>query len=292
MNLRKLLLGKSGKRLPIDEPPLRTPAQGVWEQFDDALANLSFCIAVPVILLVFLVFDWIRTSLGKPFIWWTMYALVSLAIWLLFSVIPLFLARRYRGRLRDLNMGAMAETIVGQTLESAREDLVYVFHDIVVNKGKRTWNIDHVAIGPSGIFVVETKGRSKPEKGNVEIRYDRKQLVFSDGGCDDAPLRQCEANAGYVRDLLTGLLAEKRNAVCRFDGRRPLPIVPVLVYPGWFIDLSSVRKAPIQITNHKLIRGVVALNGKKPALSKEEANELGQLLLNYFRNERKRLVEL
>ena len=34
-----------------------------------------------------------------------------------------------------------------------------VFHDV---PGDKAFNVDHVVIGPQGVFAVETKGRGKP----------------------------------------------------------------------------------------------------------------------------------
>ena len=35
------------------------------------------------------------------------------------------------------------------------------FHDVPAKREKREWNVDHVAVGPGSVFVLETKARAK-----------------------------------------------------------------------------------------------------------------------------------
>ena len=55
-----------------------------------------------------------------------------------------------------------------------------VYHDIPGNN----FNIDHVVVGPNGVFAVETEGRSKPNRGrgqsDATVVYDGRSLTFPD----------------------------------------------------------------------------------------------------------------
>jgi hypothetical protein len=51
--------------------------------------------------------------------------------------------------------GAEGEEVVGRILEGLRERGWYVIHDVSFGRG----NIDHIVIGPGGIFTIETKSR-------------------------------------------------------------------------------------------------------------------------------------
>ena len=57
----------------------------------------------------------------------------------------------------------------------------YVYHDFPADK----FNIDHIVVGRSGIFAVETKVRSKPTTNNhrqdATVEYNGKMLNFPDG---------------------------------------------------------------------------------------------------------------
>jgi hypothetical protein len=70
------------------------------------------------------------------------------------------------------HLGRDGERAVGRTLERLVADGYHVFHDIV----GPNWNIDHLMIGPGGIFTIETKTRSKLERGHAVIRYRAEQV--------------------------------------------------------------------------------------------------------------------
>ena len=73
-----------------------------------------------------------------------------------------------------------------------------MFHD-VVGAG---FNVDHVLIGPAGIFTVETKTWSKPLKGSPEIVYDGQTIRVGQHSPDRDPIAQAKAQAGWLRTLL------------------------------------------------------------------------------------------
>jgi hypothetical protein len=57
---------------------------------------------------------------------------------------------------RDYNrwaQGARGEEVVGEILEGLTEDGWHVIHDVQFSHG----NIDHIVVGPGGIFTIETK---------------------------------------------------------------------------------------------------------------------------------------
>lgn len=63
-------------------------------------------------------------------------------------------------RVQRLRLGFDAEAATGEELNQLARRGFWVFHDV---PGER-FNIDHVVVGPTGVFAVETKGRSKPIK--------------------------------------------------------------------------------------------------------------------------------
>jgi hypothetical protein len=88
-----------------------------------------------------------------------------------FAIIPGIV--RTRKQIRAMRLGRDGERAVGQALEQLRRYGYRVFHDIL----GPNWNIDHVVIGPGGIFTVETKTLSKPLRGRAVIRYERRSLT-------------------------------------------------------------------------------------------------------------------
>jgi hypothetical protein len=128
-----------------------------------------------------------------------------------------------RPRMKALRQGQEGEKAVGQFLERLREDGFQVFHD-VVGPG---FNIDHVLIGPSGVFSVETKTRSKPERGNAEVTFDGASIRVAGQLPDRDPLAQAKAQARWLK----AILAES-------TGRTP-EVRPVVLFPGWFVNATA-----------------------------------------------------
>jgi hypothetical protein len=100
-----------------------------------------------------------------------------------------------------------------------------VFHDLPAESRGKKFNIDHVVVGPGGVFVLETKARprrkAKWDQPEHVVIFDGEVLQFP--WCYDkkAP-RQVEASAAWLGRLLEGYAP------------RDVRIHPVIVVPGWF----------------------------------------------------------
>lgn len=92
--------------------------------------------------------------------------------------------------------GYMVEEIVGTKL-AALGDNYQVIHD--VSKGKGRENIDHIVIGPTGIFVIESKANR-----NAMVYYNNNQRVVSSLG--NKFIKQAARNACWVRESISHLL--------------------------------------------------------------------------------------
>ena len=148
-------------------------------------------------------------------------------------------------RLRNYRLGLFGERIVAEHLEPLKITGHRVFHDVPSGNppaGSTTppFNLDHVVIGPAGVFAIETKTRRKglARVGFMahEIIYDGRALAYPQGedqyGLDQAR-RQAEWLATYLHQQLG----------------RPIPVRPILVFPGWMI----IRKGtgPVTVLNPK-----------------------------------------
>jgi hypothetical protein len=89
-------------------------------------------------------------------------------------------------------------------------------------------------IGPAGVFVVETKYRTKKSRGD-EVRWDGSRLLI--GGFEDrGPVDQAERNARDIRGEL------------KADGL-DVPVIPVVVFPGWWV--VGPKRGDSWVTNPK-----------------------------------------
>lgn len=167
-------------------------------------------------------------------------------------------------------LGLLGEQIVGQILDRLSSDSIRVFHDLEVREpGRKPWNIDHVVITPAGVFSIETKSRRKPrgiapdgQQGH-KIIFDGQQLIFPQPmQADRHGLDQAQNNATWLADKLTAL------------NGTPVPVTPVLVFPGWWIEATA--KGPVSVMNHKQLPGF--LGGRVMSLPENRRRAIGNQL--------------
>jgi hypothetical protein len=144
-------------------------------------------------------------------------------------------------QVRQMNLGSKGEQVVGQMLEELRGWGYQVFHDICEDD----YNIDHVLVGPGGVFAVETKTISK--RVGAKITYDGQRVLLDGRQMDRDPVKQVIAIADRVREVL------KRET------GRTVEVKPVLLFPGWWVDPWPREARPrAWVLNPKNVAGFVA----------------------------------
>lgn len=207
---------KTKTRSPLKSKALRNPGQSVQEQRFDLLYDKLLTPLILALMLVLLAFlEWVRyyrPAEPSPVLFSVM-ALVGLGYfgYQAMTVLP---------KARQLRLAMEGERAVGQYLERLREQGFQVFHD-VIGEG---FNLDHVVIGPAGIFTIETKTWSKPEKGSPKITFDGENILIGGFTPERDPVLQAKAQSGWLR----GLLSESTG--------RKFTVKPVIVFPGWYIE--------------------------------------------------------
>lgn len=204
---------------PIKDKPLRHPGQSLEEErrklFEDKIET-PFVLALFFTLLAAL--EWWRSYSNRPPspVFFTIVAvlLVGFAAWRVWKIRP---------RIRALRQGIEGEKAVGQFLERLRESGYHVFHDLIGSG----FNVDHILIGPAGVFTIETKTWSKPARGEAKIKFDGELLRISGREPERNPIVQARAQASWLK----GLLAESTG--------RSFEVFPVVVFPGWFIEQNE-----------------------------------------------------
>ncbi len=207
------------KASPLSQKQLRLPGHSLREKIDeltgDLMANLVTIPFLPVILysLLLVIF---QTSSFPPFI-------LSLFILAVIISVGFFTIKNYkilqqRNRLR---LAYECEVAVGQELHNKLIHGFRIFHDFPAEK----FNIDHVVIGPSGVFAVETKGRAKfakKENRNWDVHFDGTVLQFP-GWEEREPVLQAERQAVWLHRWLGNATGEN------------IPVTPVLALAGWYV---------------------------------------------------------
>lgn len=249
------------KRSPILAPPLRDAGQSVDEEIqaviNDKQGTYAFVIALAFVLALMEWLKWFSTIPPQP-----------VAITIFSSAVigfSWFRIIRLRDRVRMLRQARDGEKAVGQYLEALRERGHRVFHDVL---GK-DFNIDHVLIGPNGVFTVETKTISKPAKGKCEIDYDGVTVSVNGFRPDRDPISQAKAQAGWLQEFI------------KESTGRSVKVRPVVLYPGWFIT-QQPRGASVWVLNPK---GFPAFLENEPAaLSMEDVKLISYHLSRYVRD--------
>ncbi len=221
---------KALTKSPIEDKPLRYPAQSLDERIDNLVGEKTFTyIIVPALFIMLAFGSWISyfgKTIPNPMIF-TFMAILSL-IWSAYQII------KFKKELKLLKQGRDGEREVGMNLELLREQGFKVYHDII---GK-DFNLDHVLVGTKGIYVIETKTYSKPLKGQCKVVYDGEKLSYNGTFESDKPIIQARAGANWLKNYLKETTKKEFN------------VFPVVVFPGWFTE-SKVPLKDIWILNPK-----------------------------------------
>lgn len=234
------------KRTPLTSKLLRAPGETLRreieaqvEKFDDSWLRWLALFVAPVLVLLSLA----QFQNGKIPYW--QIGLISLlvlfcCVWFVRSIY------RYLNKTIQLRLGLDAEIAVGQELNQLMRQGCHVYHDFPAEE----FNIDHVVVGPGGVFAVETKGRSKPDKGrgtlDAKVIYDGEALRFPDWH-ENQPLLQAKRQAVWLSKWLTSATGEQINAR------------PVLALPGWFVERTKAGD-------------VIVIHGKRPYVLAKPGN--------------------
>lgn len=297
---RRWVLGQPGKRMPLSDPPFPVAGQSLGAKRDDYLLDVCFgflmmaaFVLVAMVKYVMWVVPYLWRSGQDP--WWVILANASLTL-LIHVIVPLpfcwlvwVRTKRVIQKLRNHHLGFLGERYVGQQLDRVRFMGYSVFHDIQI--GDKEANIDHLLIGPGGIFVVETKTCSKPEKGGCTVKYTGDTILVNGRESDRNPVRQVQAEADYIRDIFESLLDSAPELKGKFTKDRPLPIRQLLVYPGWYVDYSEAKgKNPdLRVVNDTVLLDFV--NDAFPRLEKTEYIALGKLMEKHLREQHRWVIE-
>ena len=212
------------KRSPICRDSLRGPGESLRSKIakiDDQLNELIYpLVSIPVVATAVI--------LWPTYVKGTMPTLVNflLLIFLYVILVPIpftKLTRRIKER-ANYQLGLDAELAVGRELNLIMREGFYVFHDFPEEHN----NIDHVVVGPSGVFAVETKGRPKPDKGrggaDAKVIYTGEALSFPDNAKETGYIHQARKQAATLSKWLSSAVGG------------PVKARPVLALPGWFVE--------------------------------------------------------
>lgn len=162
--------------------------------------------------------DWTALRFGTGD---AIFAVVTAGL-LAWTVVRLIRSGRARRRYLD---GLQAELAVAQCLTPLIADGAMVFHDFPTGKG----NIDHIVVGRSAVFAIETKWRRKPAQTGrdaARVQFDGQQLLFPHHA-ETKPVEQARYQGEWLAKFLKSGLGES------------VPVLPMLALPGWYVESTN-----------------------------------------------------
>jgi len=245
-------------REPFYQPMLRPPGWFCLQRREEAMfdvAGISAALPVSAMFIGILLSIPATRALGVAFAALGGPAAVG-ALWIL---------RRRIETARTARLGFLGECAVAEALSPLSSAGWRIFHDVpMTGANGKPFNIDHVAIGPAGVYVIETKARSKPrraEPGSDQARIRGETIELPDGSYLQ-PLNQAKGNAASLRELLAGEGAEIRW------------VEAVVALPGW--NLSYPKDASLMIRDPRNLTAL--LSGAPPRLAPEKVEAVAAIL--------------
>jgi hypothetical protein len=139
-------------------------------------------------------------------------------------------------------LGYQGERYVAEELNRLMAYGYHAFHDVPFDD----YHMDHVLVGPTGVFVIETKTTRKPPAKEGEkkrdVVFDGVALLFPDG-----PDRKALEHVRRNRDTLSRWLSSATADQTCAEG--------ILTIPGW--NIARIGRSDIYVVNPKQIRQLV-----------------------------------
>jgi hypothetical protein len=254
------------RKNPINVHLLRSPGQTLLEKIEDTNSDLfSYLFTTPFLSLFLYVYYLSTSKSNLLFLSFTFIYFAGL-FYIGYKLIRLSKERE------SLRLGYDAELAVGQELNLLMRHGFYVFHDVNLKNTINEFNIDHVVVGKTGVFAVETKGRSKPTdnigKDSSKVNFDGKKLVFPQWE-ETEPVEQAKRQAAALQKWLSSAVGE------------PITTKAVIVLPGWFtITTNKTDIALINGKNPEKFFNVMRGSELSEKVTKQIAHQLESLCRN------------
>lgn len=250
------------KYSPLKYNPLRPSGQSLVEKTNNIFEKMTIHL-LWISLVVFMVFnEWIRYYFNTPPnpVVWSFIAII---------IIVYFGNKIYRGRkeIENIKLGQYGEEVVGEFLDELREKGYKVFHAVVCESKGKKFDIDHVIVGPGGVFTIEVKTISK--KVNQKIFYNGTDIKIAGFSPDRNPILQARSQKDWLENFI------KENA------KMKVKVMPVILYPGWYVRNENSINSDVQVLNPIIF--LIRLNNNKDFLSTDQINLIASHIENYNR---------
>ena len=245
---------KKSEKPPQSEKLLRPPGHSLSLHLDktfDAVVDNIFaaCCLSSFAGVCFAAFH--SLILAKAPASWLATCLIILAAFTILSAWAAIKAFLGFKKAQNIRLGLRGEQAVAEALNEAADSGFRTFHDL---PAEENWNIDHVAVGTRGVFLIETKARRRRASRNGqpehEVVFDGESLEFPFGK-DAKPIEQAKRNAKWLSNFL-----EKKTG-------NPVWVEPLVVLPGWYVKNSDKGNFPVKAMNANYLPGFLRRQDEK-----------------------------
>jgi len=220
------------RRNPLTTKLLRAPGESLRQQIEDSTLDiyglLLFTGIIPFFIVSLHLFESYVAGMPET-VGRAAFNLTVMAAAMGFGIYRLLGHWRSREYLR---LGLDAERATGQELTKLLKLGFHVYHDVPADG----FNLDHVAVGPLGVYVIESKGRSKSREKmggeGVTVYYNGTSLQFPSWQ-ETAPIELVEGAATWLSRKL------------RRDTGENIRVQPVLSIVGWNVELVNKKGGPL-----------------------------------------------
>lgn len=151
---------------------------------------------------------------------------LTLCVFSVYKIVTLLNERK------SLRQSYADKSAVGRELEQLGRDGFHIYHDFPAER----FTIDHIVVGPKGLFTVTTKTHSRPaaknRMENAIVAYDGRMLYFP----READFRTIDM-AGQQADWLSDWLGKTIG--------EPIAARAIIALPGWFVKRTSAEGMPV-----------------------------------------------
>ncbi|MDD3183149.1 MAG: nuclease-related domain-containing protein [Alphaproteobacteria bacterium] len=242
------MFSKTDTRSPLSGEIYRVPGQWLDERIQDLAFDCVVEYLFVAVLILFNILVWLQQLTNFRFNAWILsiftVPLIGCAVFDFFKI---------RGKIGNHKLGRDGEREVAHHLQNLIAKGYCILHDIDTGRA----NIDHILIGPSGIYTIETKAWRKPLFGPTVISYDDAVVRKNKGRGYEKPIRQAKAESKLVQCYLSKTCGRS------FDVR------PLVVFVGWFVEQpSNVDSLPVWALHPEQIP--FYLNKSRKSLSQDD----------------------
>lgn len=163
-------------------------------------------------------------------------------------------------------LGYMGERAVGEELTGLYARGFRIFHDVPAEGATKPFNLDHVVVGPSGLWLIETKtrrkGRARPGFKDHKVTFDGTKLIWP-WGEDRTGIDQAQFEAQWLNEFIkrvTGIAVVAK---------------PILALPGWYVHEKAL--GAVRVLNHKNLCSAITGRGA-PVLTPDQIDLIARQL--------------